>query len=61
MSFYDKFKIYRLEEEINSFDDERIFIKTGEEKNLLELSRKNPKIKKIYKQLLANDYISIFS
>lgn len=29
MSFYDKFKIYRLEEEINSFDDERIFIKTG--------------------------------
>lgn len=24
MSFYDKFKIYRLEEEINSFDDERI-------------------------------------
>jgi len=60
MSFYDKFKIYRLEEEINSFDDERIFIKTDEEKNLLELSRKNPKIKKIYKQLLANDYILYF-
>lgn len=46
MSFYDKFKIYRLEEEINSFDDERIFIKTGEEKIYLNFLEKILKSKK---------------
>ncbi|MEX6346803.1 accessory Sec system protein Asp2 [Staphylococcus ureilyticus] len=38
----------------------RIFIKTGEENNLLELARKNPILKEKYKQLLLNDYVLYF-
>lgn len=60
MSIYDKYYVYHLEQDITSYTDDRIFIKTGEENNLLELARKNPILKEKYKQLLLNDYVLYF-
>ncbi|MBF0795508.1 accessory Sec system protein Asp2 [Mammaliicoccus lentus] len=50
-------EIFNLNEKIKFEDQERIFINTNSEKNLLELSRKNEELKKKYKELLKNDYI----
>nr|ATZ72046.1 hypothetical protein [Mammaliicoccus lentus] len=50
-------EIFNLNEKIKFEDQERIFINTNSEKNLLELSRKNEELKEKYKELLKNDYI----
>ncbi|MCT1915612.1 MULTISPECIES: accessory Sec system protein Asp2 [Staphylococcus] len=60
MSIYDKYNVYRLEDEITSFYSDRILVKTNSKSNLLELSRKNQSIKMKYKKLLANDFVLYF-
>lgn len=50
-------EILTLSEEIKFEEQERIYINTGSDKNLLELARKNMELKKKYKELLKNDYI----
>src|SRR5699024_7343848 len=50
-------EILNLSEEIKFEEQERIYINTGSDKNLLELARKNEELKEKYKELLKNDYI----
>ncbi|MBU7218822.1 accessory Sec system protein Asp2 [Staphylococcus gallinarum] len=50
-------KVYNSYNEIEFLEQEKIFVNTNSTKNLLELARKNDDIKKVYKKLLANDYI----
>lgn len=48
---------FKLDEKIIFENQERIYINTNNEKNVLELARTNEEVKKIYKELLRNDYI----
>ncbi|MFV5938111.1 accessory Sec system protein Asp2 [Mammaliicoccus sciuri] len=50
-------EIFKLNEEIKFNGQERIFIDTNSEKNILEIARKNNNIKNKYKELLRNDYV----
>lgn len=50
-------KIYNIYEEIEFENQEKIFIKTDSEKNMLELARKDNIIKNRYKNMLKEDYI----
>ncbi|MBV5104388.1 XcbB/CpsF family capsular polysaccharide biosynthesis protein [Mammaliicoccus sciuri] len=53
-------KVFNLNEDIKFENQERILIKTGSDKNLLQLARKDKALKAKYKELLANDYILYF-
>ncbi|MDW4213106.1 hypothetical protein QI179_06000 [Staphylococcus saprophyticus] len=48
---------FKLNEEIIFENQEKIFINTDCDENLLELARKDSELKEKYKELLKNDYI----
>lgn len=53
-------KVFNLNDDIKYENQERILVKTGSDKNLLQLARKDSGLKIKYKELLANDYILYF-
>ncbi|QRO86325.1 XcbB/CpsF family capsular polysaccharide biosynthesis protein [Mammaliicoccus vitulinus] len=55
-----KLKVFNLNDDIKYENQERILVKTGSDKNLLQLARKDSGLKIKYKELLANDYILYF-
>ncbi|MCD8769769.1 accessory Sec system protein Asp2 [Mammaliicoccus sciuri] len=48
---------YNLNEKITFKDQEKIWVNTNSEKNILQLARKNTNVMEIYKELIKNDYI----
>ncbi|MEB8209448.1 XcbB/CpsF family capsular polysaccharide biosynthesis protein [Staphylococcus succinus] len=48
---------YNLYEDIDFNGQEKIFIDTNDDKNMLEIARKDSAVKDKYKELLKNDYI----
>lgn len=53
-------KVFNLNEDIKYENQEKILIKTGSDKNLLQLARRDKALKIKYKELLENDYILYF-
>lgn len=53
-------KIYDLHSEIEFNGDKRILINTGDNRNIIQHARKDPKVHEMYKKLLENDYIHYF-
>lgn len=53
-------KVYKLNEQINSEDQKRILIDTGDQENYIQKARKSAAIHQHYKDLLKQDYI-VFS
>lgn len=49
--------VFNLYEDINFLGQEKLFIKTASDKNLLEIARKDSNVKQKYKELLKNDYL----
>lgn len=50
-------KYFNLNDEINFEGQERIYINTNSENNMLELARRNEEVKTKYKDLLRRDYV----
>lgn len=50
-------KIYGLHSDIEFNGDKRILINTGNDQNLIQHARRDPKVHAMYKRLLENDYI----
>ncbi|MDK9866990.1 MULTISPECIES: accessory Sec system protein Asp2 [Staphylococcus] len=49
--------VFNLYEDINFLGQEKIFVNTSSDKNVLEISRKDSDVKQMYKELLKNDYL----